>query len=75
MNILVTRYDVDAIKLNANGSGKGALSIQDGPFRIVPGKSYTVRIGGQSSEIPADEKGLRAPFELSGSVVVHIARR
>ncbi|MBU0610277.1 MAG: hypothetical protein KKI08_20500, partial [Armatimonadetes bacterium] len=73
-NVMVTRYDSEAISLQINGRGKATLLVRNGDFAIAAEREYTVSVNTIERQVKADKDGvLRVPLTLTGPVSVTIA--
>ena len=72
VNLLVKRYDLQAVQISLNGKGRTELVLKDGDFEIKSGVAYRVKTD-TSFEVSADENGILSfPVQLDGQLSVTI---
>ncbi len=74
INVRVTRYDVEGIRLDVNGQGPLTLAIQTGRFAVAPGRNYEVALGRQTSAATADSNGIIVRAAPSGLLTIGVRR-
>ena len=66
VNVIVRRYDRDAVVIALSGNAKATLEVRNGAFPVVAGSAYAVE-GGNVARVTADATGaLLVPLTLRG---------
>lgn len=72
VNVRVTQYDEEGVKLEGHSSATAKLLLQEGKFGIKNGSAYEVKRGDEKNSIQAKENGLEIPLSESGEFQISI---
>jgi hypothetical protein len=75
VNLLVSRYDSEALTLQAHGKGRATLIVRDGDFAVAAGQEYMVSVNNIERKVKANQAGaLRVPLTLNGPTSISIRK-
>ena len=75
VNVRVTEYSRDQIRITLNGRGEIHLTVQNGGYVIGDGEQHTVTLKQTAATVTSREGRLGGPHTLNGSTELTICRR
>ncbi|HPO13559.1 MAG TPA: prolyl oligopeptidase family serine peptidase [Candidatus Hydrogenedentes bacterium] len=72
VNVRITQYDEEGVKLEGHSSSTAKLLLQQGAFEIKNGAAYEVRMNDEKESIRANENGLEIALSKPGELQISI---